>query len=201
MTLADSLTTSRLIFSPLFFIFFFAAEWFHTPGILTMVLLWFIFLTIEISDLLDGHFARKRNQTSDAGRLFDPFADSLSRLTYFFCFTISGLMPVWIFLILLYRDLGVAYIRLLASGKGFSMGARLSGKVKAWVYAIAGVAGLIVITMQRTKILQFLLIIIKPVSVVCIYSTGIIAIWSLIDYALGMLSVKRDNRYEKKNGN
>ena len=49
-----------------------------------------VFLLIELSDLLDGHAARVRNQESELGKVLDPFADSLSRLTYFVAFAGIG---------------------------------------------------------------------------------------------------------------
>ena len=74
--------------------------------------------------------------------MLDPLADSLSRLTYFLCFTVTGIMPAWVLLILVYRDVGVAYVRVLFSRGGVMLSARTSGKVKAWVYAFAGGFGL-----------------------------------------------------------
>ena len=74
-----------------------------------------VFVLIEFSDLLDGHFARTRKQESELGKVLDPFADSLSRLTYFVAFAGSGILPLWILLILIYRDVSVAYIRVMVS--------------------------------------------------------------------------------------
>lgn len=182
MTLPNALSIGRLVLSPVFFLFFFLPRWSIFPQLASVVILWLLFGLIEITDLLDGSIARRLGQTSDTGKLLDPFADSLSRLTYFFCFTIAGLMPVWIFIVLLYRDLTVGFIRLIMSRKGISMGARLSGKLKAWVYAVSGVAGLLTMTISEIPRLEGITESINIAKFVVFLLAGSIAIWSLIDY-------------------
>ena len=182
MTLPNALSIGRLVLSPVFFLFFFLPRWSIFPQLASVVILWLLFGLIEITDLLDGSIARRLGQTSDTGKLLDPFADSLSRLTYFFCFTFAGLMPVWIFIVLLYRDLTVGFIRLIMSRKGISMGARLSGKLKAWVYAVSGVAGLLTMTISEIPRLEGITESINIAKFVVFLLAGSIAIWSLIDY-------------------
>ena len=43
----------------------------------------------EFTDYLDGHYARKHNEVSDFGKLFDPFADVVVHLGTFLCFMFS----------------------------------------------------------------------------------------------------------------
>ena len=184
--MANAVTSSRIVFAPLFFVAFFLPRWFGVPEIVSIIILWTLFILIEISDLVDGQIARKMSQTTDTGKLLDPFADSLSRLTYFFCFTTAGYMPIWIFVVLLYRDLGIGFIRLLILRKGHTLGARISGKLKAWVYAISGIFGLGKLTLGQfpdTMVYE----IVSVVTIVVFYLAGVIAIWSLIDYASVLL--------------
>ena len=105
MKISNLLTISRIIFSPVFLIIFFLADYFQQNILIFLVILWIIFIFIELSDLFDGFIARALSQVSEVGKLMDPFADSFSRITYFLCFMIAGIMPVWIFVIILYRDL------------------------------------------------------------------------------------------------
>ena len=53
---------------------------------LSTVVLWVLFVVIELSDVFDGMVARRRQIVSDLGKLLDPFADVVSRLTYFIVF-------------------------------------------------------------------------------------------------------------------
>ncbi len=182
MNLPNSMTSARILMSPIFFVLFFMPEWFNIDPIVPIVLLWLVLFGIELSDLLDGFFARRTGQTSETGKLLDPFADSLSRLTYFLCFTMADVMPVWIFVILLYRDLGVGFVRLLMSRKGVVMSARISGKLKAWIYAVSGLIGLLYYTIHIYAVESTADVVLYYGSYVCFLAAGIIALWSLADY-------------------
>ena len=143
MTAPDRITLLRLILSPVFFAAYFFSDWVVTGIYISLVSGWMIFSVIELSDLLDGYLARKLGKSSELGKVLDPFADSVSRLTYFLCFVGGGIMPIWILLVLIYRDLSVAFVRLLSNRQGITMGARLTGKIKAVVYAAGGIAGML----------------------------------------------------------
>ena len=195
MTISNAVTASRIFLAPLFFVVFFLPRWFGVSELVVIVILWVLFVAIELSDLFDGHIARKLSQTSDTGKLLDPFADSLSRLTYFFCFTSAGYMPIWIFVVLLYRDLGVGFIRLMILRRGAALSARVSGKLKAWIYAVAGGVGLFHLTIE---LLPESLVskIVSVFTIVVFYSAGAIAIWSLVDYASLLITKKRAKKQD-----
>jgi CDP-diacylglycerol--glycerol-3-phosphate 3-phosphatidyltransferase len=149
MNLPNKLTVVRIILSPLFFFFFFLPEWFGGGELLSIILVVLVFAASELTDLLDGYFARKMNLVTDVGKVIDPFADVMSRLTYFFCFTMSNLMPAWIFLVLLYRELGITFLRMLLIRSGIAMAASIWGKAKAGTYALGGVLGLVYTVLFR----------------------------------------------------
>ncbi len=176
-----ALTLGRLVLAPIFFAFWELAKR-GSAGWLIGV--WLVFGLIEVSDLLDGHLARTLGQESELGKVLDPFADSLSRLTYFICFAGSGVMPLWILLILVYRDVGVAYIRVMASKRKGLMAARLSGKVKAWVYAIAGVGGICAFSLRVTGWFVDGRLAGEGVSLGLFILAAAVAGWSLSDYAV-----------------
>jgi CDP-diacylglycerol---glycerol-3-phosphate 3-phosphatidyltransferase len=149
MTLADRITFSRIVLAPVFFLLYFIPVWFGTAILPTTIFLWILFTVIELSDLFDGRAARGLNQVRPFGKLFDPFADVIARLTYFICFAFSGIMPVWALLIIFYREFGQLFLRLLMLQKGIAMGARKGGKLKAVVYMLAGLSSLALVTMTR----------------------------------------------------
>ena len=151
MKLADKITFLRLIFAPVFFVLFirpgmngsfFDSLWY-------LAVLWFIFLVVEASDLIDGRIARLRNEESDFGRLFDPFADVMVRVTYFLCFVIMGILPVIPFLVILYREFGILFLRILMMKKGIAMGARTGGKLKSTAYMLTGLLCLVSFSIER----------------------------------------------------
>lgn len=63
----------------------------------------FIFL-IWISDLLDGYFARSRNEISELGKIIDPVADKICIITIVIVLLIKGIIPFWYVLITIVRD-------------------------------------------------------------------------------------------------
>lgn len=189
MTAPMALTFSRLVLAPVFFLLYQLAA---RGSAAALAGTWLVFILIEVSDLLDGHLARKLRQETEAGKVLDPLADSLSRLTYFLCFTVSGVMPAWVLLILVYRDVGVAYIRVLFSNAGVMLPARTSGKVKAWVYAFAGGFGLANFSLRVLDILSGIrevvaaTIFVATTFVLFLAAAGV-ALWSLGDYGLALL--------------
>ncbi len=95
-----------------------------------------LLLAQELSDLLDGHLARRLGVVSRWGQLLDPFVDSVSRLIVYWALAASELTLAILPLVMALRDVTVAYARLWASAHGGSVSARLSGKIKAWVQGL-----------------------------------------------------------------
>ena len=149
MNLPNKLTVFRIIITPFFLLFFFSHEWFGFSPYISLIVPWILWAIIELSDILDGYIARKYDLVTDLGKVMDPFADVLSRITYFICFAYSGIMPIWIFALILYRELGITFLRMVMIKNGIALAASIWGKLKAVFYALSGVVGLIVISMIR----------------------------------------------------
>jgi CDP-diacylglycerol--glycerol-3-phosphate 3-phosphatidyltransferase len=117
MTLADKITTLRLILAPFFFFVYLLPVLFPAGFVngshWTVPVLWILFICSETTDLIDGKVARKRMEVSDFGKLYDPFADVLVMITYFLCFVVTGILPAIFFLLVLYREFGILFIRIL----------------------------------------------------------------------------------------
>lgn len=137
MKIADKFTLSRIILSPFFFALYFLPTWTNFPAVASVCIIIPLLAFMEFTDFLDGFFARKMNAVSDFGKLFDPFADVLVHLTTFCCFVISGYMPGLIFMLILYREFGMNFVRLMAAQKGVAIGARKGGKFKTVLYVVA----------------------------------------------------------------
>ena len=83
-TIPNILTMIRMILIPVFVVVFFKG---HKIAALA------IFITASLTDMLDGYLARKLNQITDFGKLFDPLADKLMVLTAMVCQGIDGVFP------------------------------------------------------------------------------------------------------------
>ncbi len=190
MTTADKITASRLVMAPVFFLIYFAPSHVALDSRVAVVVLWVLFVAMELSDLFDGMAARGAKQVSDFGKLFDPFADVLARLTYFVCFAFSGLMPLWVFMLILYREYGINFIRTLAIRRGVAMGARPGGKLKAVVYMVAGSLSMIMLTLNAFGWLPAVSPIVAGVSFGVYCLAGALSLISFVDYVVYYRSIR-----------
>jgi CDP-diacylglycerol--glycerol-3-phosphate 3-phosphatidyltransferase len=135
----------------------------------------------ELSDWMDGYIARKYNQVTDLGKILDPMADSIYRLSIFLTFTQAPIkVPMgWIF-IFLYRDSVISTLRTLCALKGFALAARQSGKIKAVIQAIASLA--ILLLLLSYGLLWISEAELTFYSTIFIALAGAYAIYSGIDY-------------------
>ena len=175
------LTAGRIALAPVFFLLYELAV--HgSPFLLIGVCL--VLALIEISDLLDGLVARTLHQESEIGKVLDPCADSLSRLTYFVAFAGSGILPLWILLILIYRDIAVAYIRVMVSRGNVLLPARTSGKIKAWIYAFAGIGGVVEFSLDKLGWFPGSQDLVRMAAMALFVLAAAVAVWSLADYTV-----------------
>ncbi len=137
MNLPLYLTLSRVLLGP---IFIFVYLYYKEIGI-SFVMLPFslIFLTLisELSDLFDGFFARKHNKVTELGKVLDPMADSIFRLSVLLAFTQGVIqLPILLVSVFFYRDSMISTLRTVCALRGFTLAARWSGKIKAVILAI-----------------------------------------------------------------
>ncbi len=182
MTLADKVTSVRLVLAPVFFVVYLLPVWFPIGASWTIPVLWFLFIVAEITDLFDGMLARSRNEVSDFGKLFDPFSDTLVRITYFLCFVVDGILPSILLLIVLYREFGILFLRTLMMKRGIAMGARSGGKIKAVAYMVAGVLSLAAASSMRLGFSPSLFGALRIAAVAVFAVSVVLSLASLGDY-------------------
>lgn len=138
LNIAHYLTFLRLIISPLFLFIYIEQETLNIAATALPWILLFLFIVSEISDAFDGYFARKYNQVTDLGKIMDPIADSIYRITIFLAFTLPPIqLPLYLIFVFIYRDMLISALRTVCALKGFALAARPSGKIKAIIQAIA----------------------------------------------------------------
>jgi CDP-diacylglycerol--glycerol-3-phosphate 3-phosphatidyltransferase len=192
MNLPNFLTLSRIALAPVFFVLLFLPAWTGASFLITWLIAWVVFLYIEVSDIFDGIIARKRGLVTELGKLLDPFSDVVSRMTYFLAFSALGVMPAWMFLVLLYRELGITFLRSVLFNRGIALAARGGGKLKAVLYAISGGAGLLVIGARGIGFTAEYQHYIEVVAIVC-YGLSILAsLGSFLDYLRVAAKILRD---------
>jgi len=97
---------------------------------LTNVIILILFATASFSDFLDGYLARKNNQVTTFGKFIDPIADKCLTTTLFIMLAADNVIPVVPVLVMVWRDVVVDGVRMIASGKGVVMSAGILGKIK-----------------------------------------------------------------------
>jgi len=143
VNLPNYLTLARIIVVPLLVVVLltpFAEEWF---GISSYALAIAIFLAASLTDILDGHIARSRQQVSKMGALLDPIADKLLVSAALIVLVEKHLAPAWAVVVILGREFIITGLRSIAATEGIVISAQRVGKIKMWAQCTAIVALLI----------------------------------------------------------
>lgn len=144
-------------------------------------ILLFLLLVSELSDIFDGFLARRYNQVTDLGKILDPMADSIYRTSVFLTFTLPPIsVPMLLVFVFLYRDSVIGTLRTVCALRGFALAARVSGKVKAVVQAVAAFAILILMIPHSLGYISGHVL--RVTSAWIVAGAGIYAVLSGIDY-------------------
>ena len=137
-TLPNLITMGRIAITPVIAYLPFMAG--YGPKLLLFV----VFLTAAITDVIDGRLARSRNEVTDLGKTLDPLADKLLLLAtvvpiYVIAQTRHDLydipvwrsIPLWVCLVMLGREFLMTAFRWWAGRRGVVIAAQGPGKLKA----------------------------------------------------------------------
>lgn len=96
MNLANRITLIRIILIPIFIVLLIQG---HNPWPAV------IFTFTIVTDALDGFIARWKKQKTALGAFLDPLADKLLMFSSFLALTYLKIIPLWIFVVILSRDI------------------------------------------------------------------------------------------------
>ena len=99
MNLPNALSLFRLLLTPVFALVFFSGRQGAYPAAAA------VFAAAALTDVLDGYIARKHNSITKLGRVLDPLADKLMKATAAFCLTYAGVIPVYVLIFLVCKEL------------------------------------------------------------------------------------------------
>ena len=131
MTGPTYLTIARMILSVVFMVFA------TLPSLWARIAALIIFIAAAITDKIDGIWARKSKQETDLGAFLDPLADKMLVDLAFLILTYLNIIPLWVFAIIIVRDLAVDGMRMSAARKGTTIAASFYGKLKTTVQMAA----------------------------------------------------------------
>ena len=111
MTVPNLLSMLRLALVPVFLYLLLNEEYLSAIVVLALS---------SLTDYLDGYFARRFNQVTRLGQLLDPAADRLYIFSTLVGLSITGIIPIWLALVIIGRDLvlAIAYPILATHGYG-----------------------------------------------------------------------------------
>ena len=147
MNLANKLTIFRIILVPIMVIIPFLNLdnlCVNTIIPLTWIIIEAIFIIASITDKLDGHIARSRNEITTFGKFLDPIADKILVLAAMIMLVQYQRLPAWIPIIVLFREFIVSGYRLVAVGEnGNVIAASIWGKIKTVTQMFALILALV----------------------------------------------------------
>jgi CDP-diacylglycerol---glycerol-3-phosphate 3-phosphatidyltransferase len=186
MNLPIILTLLRIVFVPIFVIFYYLPVSWSNATALT------VFLIASITDWLDGYLARKWNQTSDFGAFLDPVADKLLVVAVLIAL-VEHYATLWITvpsMIIIGRELIISALREWMSTLGLRESVAVSdlGKTKTTMQMVA--MGFLIYEHTLFEVIP-----VKLIGYNCLYIATGLTIWSMWWYlrsALATLSVRGD---------
>ena len=126
MLLPNQLTGIRILLTPVFFFLFLSDD----PVLRQISLV--VFLLAAVTDWYDGWLARKFNYITNWGKFLDPLADKILTSAAFFGFVILGVLPLWMVIIIVVRDLLITLLRAFADFRGKIFAASKAAKWKTF---------------------------------------------------------------------
>lgn len=122
--IANILTMVRIVLVPVFAVLF-------LQGTTAMrVAAAVVFLIAAATDKLDGWLARSRGLVTDFGKLADPIADKALVITAIVLLSVEGLLPWWVTIVIIVRELAITALRDFLKRGGYVMAASRGGKLK-----------------------------------------------------------------------
>ncbi len=133
INLPNRLTIFRMILVPLMVAAFSFDHWLSWWNYLAAG----IFFVADMTDIVDGYIARKRNLVTNFGKLMDPIADKLLFCSAFIMMTWNGMLNPILCIIFVGREIIVSGFRLVTASGGKVIAANWLGKLKSALQVIA----------------------------------------------------------------
>lgn len=178
MNLPNKLTIARVIMIPFFVVFMLTGWGGNASKWISLIL----FIIASLTDLLDGHIARKHNLVTNFGKFMDPLADKLLVCAAMICLVEMGKIPSWIVIVIISREFIISGFRLIASDNGRVIAASYWGKFKT--------------TFQMVMICLMIADIpaLSVITAIVMWAALVLTVVSLIDYLVKNKDVLSEQR-------
>ncbi len=137
-TIPNVLTTIRLMAIPFMAFFIYQSGQPGAEGQRYGMLSFIFFVTIWVTDMADGFIARRFNQVSDFGKIYDPLVDKLFQFTTAFMMLMINRIPLWVVLFILVKELTMLIVgAYLWRSKRVVVHAKWYGKAATVLFVLA----------------------------------------------------------------
>jgi CDP-diacylglycerol--glycerol-3-phosphate 3-phosphatidyltransferase len=127
MSFPNQLSLLRVILTP-FFLFLFLSE-----NLVYKKISLLVFFVAVFTDWYDGWHARKFGEISKAGIFLDPLADKILTSSAFIGFYLLGIMPLWMVVLIVFRDIVITLLRSYQEFNGKTMKTSFIAKTKTFI--------------------------------------------------------------------
>ena len=134
-TPANVVTCVRIAFIPVFMAVAMAAHGYANAPFAVAAFL--IYVTLSLTDKVDGYLARSRDEITDFGKFLDPIADKLLVFSALLLLLERGDVSVWVVFVILLREFLVSALRMVAASSGEVIAADGLGKAKTAVTMVS----------------------------------------------------------------
>jgi cardiolipin synthase len=110
LTIPNVLSFIRLLMVPVFLVLIIGGQ----DGYALLVL-----VISSVTDFLDGQIARRFHQVSRLGQLLDPAADRLFIFAALVGFAVRGVIPWWLFIVIVARDVMLLVLGIAGANFGY----------------------------------------------------------------------------------
>ena len=133
-----------------------------------------LFVLACVTDWLDGYIARKQGIVTDFGKFLDPVADKLLVLCTMITLSGLGQLPSWVCVVVIFRELMVDGLRMIAVQNGVVIAAGKLGKIKTTLQML-----MVLVILLNIQLLFNLWI-----DRILIAAVVVMTVWSGVDYFL-----------------
>lgn len=145
-------------------------------GVAPKVLALTLFSIASLTDLIDGKWARKKHLETDMGAFLDPLADKMLVDLAFLVLVHMNVIPLWMFAVIIVRDLAVDGMRMMAAREGVTIAASMYGKVKTTVQMITLIS-ILANTIINNEVLGV-------INTILLYVVVFLTVYSGLDYLI-----------------
>lgn len=139
-----------------------------------------VFAVASLTDWLDGDLARRRSLVTNFGKVADPIADKALMGSALVGLSILDVLPWWITIVILVRELGITVLRFWVIRRGI-IPASKGGKLKTTLQAI----GLLLLIPPLTGFLH-------TAGLWVMYAAVVVTVVTGVDYVLTALRLRRE---------